>query len=110
MADVSKETEQKISQLQLIEQNLQNFLVQKQQFQIQLMEIDSALSELEKVERAYKIVGNIMIDSKKEDLKKDLDRRKDMFNMKLKNLEKQEERIKEKAKKLQEEVLSEFKK
>ena len=30
---MSKETEQKISQLQLIEQNMQNFLMQKQQLQ-----------------------------------------------------------------------------
>jgi len=44
--DVSKETEKDIAQLQLIEQNLQNFLVQKQTFQTQLLEIDNALKEL----------------------------------------------------------------
>jgi len=38
---------------------MQNVLMQKQQFQAQLMEIDSALSELEKTNEAYKIVGNI---------------------------------------------------
>ena len=51
-----------------------------------------------------------MIDSKKDDLKKDLDKKKNMLDIKLKNIEKQEERIKEKAKKLQGEVLSEVKK
>lgn len=110
MNNVSKETEQKISQLQLIEQNLQNFLIQKQHLQTQLMEIESALKELEKVSMAYKIVGNIMIKSNREDLEKELEQKRNMINLKLKNLEKQEERIKERAKKLQEEVLSVIKK
>ena len=45
--NVSKETEQKIQQLQLIEQSMQQFLMQKQSFQTQLVEIESALKELE---------------------------------------------------------------
>jgi len=110
MDDMSKETEQKISQLQLIEQNLQNFLIQKQQLQTQLIEIESALEELKKVSDAYKIIGNIMIKSDRKGLEKELEQKKDMIGLKVKNLEKQEERIKEKAKKLQEEVLSEVKK
>ena len=40
---VPKETEQQIMQLQMLEQNLTNLTVQKQQFQNQLIEIDSAL-------------------------------------------------------------------
>ena len=59
--DVSQETEQKISQLQMFEQSLQGFLGQKQQFQMQLVEVESALGELENTEKAYKIVGNIMV-------------------------------------------------
>ena len=110
MNKISKETEQKISQLQLIEQNLQNFLMQKQQLQMQLTEIESALKELKKVNTAYKIIGNIMIKSDSEELEKELEQKKDIVSLKLKNLEKQEDRINEKAKKLQEEVLSEVKK
>ncbi len=77
MAELSKETEQKIAQLQLYEQSLQNILIQKQQFQSQSLEIDSALKELEATKEAYKIVGNIMVASKKEDLKKDLESKKE---------------------------------
>ena len=61
MAEVSKESEQKIGQLQMFEQSMQNLLMQKQQFQLQQVEIESALKELEKVNEAYKIVGNIMV-------------------------------------------------
>jgi len=110
MAELPKETEQKIGQLQMLEQNMQASMMQKQQFQTQLIEIESALSELKNTNRAYKIVGNIMIDSTKEDLVADLSQKKEMFELRIKSFEKQEEQFKAKAKKLQEELLSEIRK
>jgi len=109
MAELSKETEQKIAQLQLYEQSLQNILMQKQQFQSQSVEIESALKELETTKEAYKIVGNIMVAAKKEDLKKDLESKKETINLRIKTMEKQENQIREKAKKLQEEVSKKIK-
>jgi len=109
MADISKDTEQKIAQLQLYEQSLQNILMQKQQFQSQSLEIESALKELETTKEAYKIVGNIMVASKKEDLKKDLQSKKETMALRIKTLEKQEKQIRDKAKKLQEEVSKKIK-
>ena len=108
MADVSKESEKKISQLQLLEQSMQNLLMQKQQFQLQQVEVESALKELENVNEAYKIVGNIMILSKKDDLKKDLDSKKEVMELRIKNMEKQEDQLREKASKLQNEVMKEM--
>lgn len=105
-----KEIEQKINQLQLIEQSLQNLLMQKQQLQLQLVEIESALKELEKAKEAYKIISSIMVSSKKEELKKDLSSKKEMADMRVKNLEKQENQLKEKATKLQAEVMKNIKK
>ena len=101
---VDKETEQKISQLQLYEQSMQTILMQKQQFQSQSIEIDSALKELKETKEAYKIIGNIMVASNKEDLTKELVSKKETSDLRLKTLEKQETQIREKAKKLQEEV------
>ena len=108
--EVSKETEQKISQLQLFEQGLQNFLGQKQQFQVQLVEIESALSELGSAEKAYKIVGNIMVESDKNELKSDLHSKKEMLELRIKTIEKQESQVREKASKLQSEILNKIKK
>lgn len=105
-----KETEEKLNQLQLLEQNMQNFLLQKQNFQAQLLEVESALGELEKTDSAFKIVGNIMVASEKNALKKDLEQKKEMLEIRIKNLEKQEEKIKEKASKTQAEVLEKIKK
>ena len=109
MADVSKEAEKKINQLQILEQSLQNLSMQKQQFQLQQVEIESALKELENVNEAYKIVGNIMVLSKKDTLKEDLNSKKEVIELRVKNLEKQENQLREKASKLQEEVLKEMK-
>jgi len=110
MTDVGNDAENKINQLQIMEQSVQNLTMQKQQFQMQQVEIESAINELDKVEEAYKIVGNIMVLSKKDDLKKDLTSKKDIIGLRIKSLEKQESQLKEKSSKLQEEVLKGMKK
>ena len=108
--EVSKETEQKINQLQMFEQSLQNFLGQKQQFQLQLVEVESALNELDNTEKAYKIVGNIMVETDKNELKKDLQSKKEVLELRIKTMEKQETQVRERASKLQSEILEKIKK
>jgi len=99
-----------ITQLQLLQQNLQNILLQKQQFQKQLTEIDSALKELETSETVYKIIGNIMVASKKPDLQKDIQQKKELLDLRLKNFEKQEQTLKQKTEELQKKVMETLKK
>ena len=108
--EVSKETEQKIGQLQMFEQSLQSFLGQKQQFQIQLVEVESALNELNNTDKAFKIVGNIMVESDKNELKADLQSRKEMLELRIKTMDRQEAQVREKASKLQSEILKKIKK
>ena len=108
--EVSRDTEQKISQLQMFEQSLQSFLGQKQQFQMQLVEIESALNELSSTDKAYKIVGNIMVESDKNELKSDLQSKKEMLELRIKTMDKQESQVREKASKLQSEILKKIKK
>lgn len=106
-----KETEQKIGKLQLLEQNLQNFILQKQNFQAQLLELNNALEELEKSkDKPYKIVGSIMVASTKEDLKSSLQSKKEIIELRIKNLEKQEKSIKEQTTELQTEIMQQLKK
>ena len=108
MDGISKESEKKLSQLQMLEQSMQSLLMQKQQFQMQQVELESALKELERVEEAYKIVGNIMVLSKKSELKEELNSKKEVIDLRIKNLEKQENQLREKASKLQSEILKEM--
>ena len=100
-----KESDENIMQLQLLEQNMQNFLMQKQQFQMQLSEVDTALENLKDAKRSYRIIANIMVDANKEDLEKELKQKKEILELRIKSLEKQEDSIREKSKKLQKEVL-----
>ncbi len=106
---ISKQTEQKLMQLQLLEQSVQNVLLQKQQFSGQLLEIENALKEVQRVEHAYKIVGNIMVLTKQSDLIEDLNQKKELLTLRIQSLEKQEKKIREKAQQLQEDVVQKLK-
>jgi len=88
---------------------MQNFLMQKQQFQMQLSEVESALENIKDTNKVYKIVANIMIDSKKENIEGELKEKKEMLDLRIKNLEKQEEEIRKKSQKIQKEALGEMK-
>ncbi|MBI2671336.1 prefoldin subunit beta [Candidatus Woesearchaeota archaeon] len=104
------ETEEKIGQLQLLEQNLQNISAQKQNFQAQLLEIENAMEELGKSKgKIYKIIGSVMIASEKKDLEKDLNSKKEIIELRVKSFEKQENKLREKFTETQEEVLKELK-
>ncbi len=103
-------TQEKLQQMQMIEQSIQQFALQRQQFQSQLLEINSALEELDKSEKSYKIIGNIMINTDKETLKKDLAQKKESAEIRIKTLENQEVKMKEKSKEMQSEVMDKLKK
>ncbi len=103
---MDKDTENQISQLQLLEQNLQSLVMQKQNFQAHLFEVENALKELSTSNgTAYKIVGAIMVSQSSEDLKKDLESKKEVLELRIKNLKKQEDLLREKAEKIQTEVV-----
>ena len=106
---MNKDIQAKISQLSMIEQQAQQFSVQKQQFQAQLVETESAEAELEGARESYKIIGNIMVAKKKEELKKELAEKKEVLNLRVESFEKQEEKLKEKAESLQKEVMDAMK-
>jgi len=103
--DISKENESKIQQLQSIEQNLGQFLQQKQQLQAQQIEIESGIKELGNTNKAYKIVGNIMVAMDQDKLKAELGDKKKIVDMKLSAIEKHEENLKDKAKSIQENIM-----
>jgi prefoldin beta subunit len=102
--------EKKIEELQILEQNIQNINLQKQRFQTELIEIENALNELSKAnEETYKIVNGIMFKEDPETLQKDLKDKKEVIDVRIKSIEKEETSIKEKAGNLQKEVMKELK-
>ena len=101
-------TEEKVQQLQLIEQNAQNFAMQRQNFQLKLMEIESALKELEHATEAYKIIGNVMVLTSKDELVKDLTSKKETAELRIKSIERQETKLMKTADEIRQEVLGEM--
>lgn len=103
--NIDQETTKKIQELQILEQNLQSFLVQKQAVQIELNEITNALEELKKSDGdVYKVIGGIMIKSSKERLSKDLEEKKKLSELRVNLVEKQETLLEKKAADLREEI------
>jgi len=98
-------SEQKISQMQILEQGMQNYAIQKQQLETRSLEIDAALEELDGVENAYKIIGNIMVKTDSETLKTSLIDDKEKNIIRINTLEKQENQMRDRAQKLQQEIM-----
>jgi len=110
MAEMSEDNLRKLQELQIMEQNLQNLIIQKQAFQFEENEIISASEEMKTSgDDVYKIVGQVMIKSNKQDLEKELKNKRELIQLRLKNMEKQENLLREKAMKLKEEVLKDIK-
>ncbi len=106
MVDIDEKTKEKIIQLQVLEQRSQSLLIQKQVFQTQLLEIENAITELEKTkDNVYKLVGPVMVSAKRLDLKKELESKKEILTIRIENIEKQESKIKEESLKIQKEVM-----
>jgi prefoldin beta subunit len=103
---MNEETQEKVNNLSMLEQNVQQLAAQRQSFQTQLIEVESAIEELGTSKDAYKIIGSIMVKVEAEKLKEELESKKSLLNIRIKSVEKQEDMIKEKAKKLQEEVMA----
>lgn len=100
----------KVQQLQLLQQNYQQVLMQKQQVQNQIVEFESALSELKDTDKSYRIIGKIMVATSTEKLTKELEEKKETAFVRLDKLKKQEDSLQTQMKKIQEEVMSELKK
>lgn len=99
----------KIAQLQLLQQNLQGVLAQKQQLESELIELESALKEASTSPQTYKIIGKIMVLAPKAGILKELEEKKTNIILKITSFTKQEDKIKENLESLQQEVLFEMK-
>ncbi len=98
---INKELQENIQELNQAEQYLQNFLLQKQTFQIELNETNSALEEVKKTKgNIYKIVGQVMVKADKDDIIKELEEKRDTLNLRIKAIENQEKILREKIENL----------
>ena len=71
--------EEKIREMQILDQTLQNLILQKQAFQMELSEVQSAKKEIKNSDEIFKIVGQIMVKTNKEESNKDLDNKEKLI-------------------------------
>ena len=98
---------EQVSRLQQLQQNLQAIMMQKQQLEVEIAETDRALQELKKAspdDAIYKNAGSVLIKAKKEDVLKELDEKKELSNTRVMVLGKQETRVKENLKEVENKI------
>ncbi len=98
----------KVQQLQLLQQNIENLTLQKQQLQSQLTELDCALANLQPHTSSYRIIGKIMVAAPASTLQKELQEKHEVLTVRLNNLGKQEEKLSKNMEQLQKEVVAEL--
>jgi prefoldin beta subunit len=99
---------EQLSRLQQLQQNLQAIMMQKQQVEMEIVEVDRALEELKKLEgdnaSVYKGAGPLLIKSRKEDVLKELEEKKELSNTRVTVLGKQETRVKDNLKEVENKI------
>lgn len=99
------ELENLIGMLQTQNQQLQAIMMQKQALTIQGREIEKALEHIELAsDDIYRTVGPILIKTSAKDIKSHLEEEKEEIGLKIKTIESQEKRLKDKLKESQEKI------
>jgi prefoldin beta subunit len=98
------QVQERLLRLQQLQQTLQSVLAQKQQVEIEMAEIDQALSEVQELGDeavVYKATGSLLIKAEKTKIITELNARKDLLTTRSTVLAKQEERYRAQVKDLQ---------
>ncbi len=105
--NLDEKTQHQIQELQMLEQSFQQLMMQKQAFQLELRETDYALEEVAKAkDDVFKIVGNqVIIKSSKEEVLKEMKHKKELIDLRMKNIDKQEKEFSGKTEELRKEIM-----
>ena len=97
--------EEAAQEVMRLQQGLEQFSMQKKQFQSQLAETEAALAATERSGDAYRIIGNLMVKQPSGEIKKDLSEKKETLAVRIKAIDKQEEKLRSQLKQAQEAVM-----
>jgi len=103
---MTEKAKELLGQAQTYQQQLQVLLAQKEAITMQLIELKKALEELGKTKETevYRISGPILIRAKKTDVKKDLQDKEKIMDTRVKTIETNEKRIKDKLDELRQDL------
>ncbi len=103
MQNIPENIQQELMQFQQLQSQYQIIVSQLQSLKIEMTETDVALNELSKTENpvVYKSIGSILVKSEKPDILDDLNKKKESIDIRIKTIEKQEDRVKKKLEEMQ---------
>ena len=104
MGQLPPQVQERLQRLQNLQNTYQQLLVQKQSYEMEKMESETALETLKNVaadSTVYKSVGAVLVEKPRDDVVKELDDRVEFLEMRLKVLVKQEDKTKEKMTSIQ---------
>lgn len=102
---------EKINRFNQLRQTLETMILQRQQIQADIKETQTALGELNALSddsKVYTIVGKLLIMKDKQTVSKELAEKMELLKLRDSSLEKQESKLREKFKELQDELSSSF--
>lgn len=106
MEKIDDETQKKIQNLQALEQSFQSFYMQKQNFQIELNEVSTAIEEVKKSKSdVFRVLGQVMVKADKAKLEKELTDKKALLQTRLTSIEKQEKSLRQDIERLRGEIV-----
>jgi len=103
LQNIPENIQQELMQFQQLQSQYQIIVSQLQSLKIEMTETDVALNELSKTENpvVYKSIGSILVKSEKPDILDDLNKKKESIDIRIKTIEKQEDRVKKKLEEMQ---------
>ncbi len=102
---IDKQTEKLMQEMQILEQNLQQILMEKQPLELDLNESLNALMEVKKTkDDIYQVLGNVMLKAKKEEIVKSLEEKNKLSELRIKSIENQEKNLQVKVDSLRNEI------
>ncbi|MET1123940.1 MAG: prefoldin subunit beta [Archaeoglobaceae archaeon] len=97
MGELPPAVQNLVAQLQQLQQQLQAVVTQRVNVESMLRETEQAIEELEKsdAEYVYKAVGSVLVKASKEEVLKELKEKKETYEIRIKTLQRQEEKLRE---------------
>lgn len=105
---LDEETQGALQEIQILEQNFQQVLQQKQLFSMESTETDYALKEVEKADGdLFRIVGGqVVIKTTKDSLVADLTKKRELIALRLRTIDQQEKELSEQIEELRSTIMS----
>ena len=101
---IPQQLQEQLQRLQQLQQTLETVVAQRQQLELESMEVNRALSELEKVSEeglVYKSVGSLLVRADKKKVVDELIERRELLTTRVTVLQRQQTRADERLKELQ---------